>query len=134
MSLKLVASNGEEHGLINAVGNSVADNDFKYMDPETKTKAQKMRKEDGKLVKARYLNSRGEHERLTKPYCKYAGDPIQTWHFIPGQVYDLPKGLVEEVNGSPGLAKRSELLDVNGRPTIKDGHAEKLHQFVPVSF
>lgn len=134
MTKTLIAENGERHGLINTVANSVHDTEFKYMTPENRTKAEKMRKEDSRLVKARYMNHRGTHERLTKPYCRWAGDPIQTWHFIPGEVYELPKGLVDEVNRSPGLAKRSEILDLNGMPTKKDGANEKLHEFVPVGF
>lgn len=130
----LLTETGEKHGLINTVANSCKDDGFKYMEPEWKSKAEKMKKEDNKKVKARYLNHRGNHERLTKPYCKWAGDPIQTWHFIPGFVYEVPMGLVEEVNRSPGLASRSEKLDVNGKPALKDQSPEKLHEFVPVSF
>lgn len=131
---ELIAQNGEKHGLINTVANSVKDDGFKSMTPENKVKAEKMRKEDSKLVKARYLNSRGKHERLTKPYCRYAGDPIRTFHCIPGHVYELPLGFINEVNGSKGLAQRSEVLDADGVPTKKDGEFEKIHEFVPVSF
>lgn len=134
MSLKLVTASGEEHGLINSVGNSVHDNSFKHMKPETKVKAEKLRDEEHRLVKARYINHRGNHERLTKPYCRWAGDPIETWHFIPGQTYEVPLGLVNEVNNSPGLAQRSEILDTNGNPTVRDASALKLHEFVPLNF
>lgn len=130
----LLTATGEKHGMINQVGNSVQDNDFKHMKPENKAKAEKLRKEDAKIVKAKYLNSRGPHERLEKPYCRYAGDPIQTWKFIPGQEYELPYGLVKEVNESPGLPRRSEVLDASGRPTVKDGEPERIHQFVAVGF
>ncbi len=134
MTKELVSSTGERHGLINQVGNSVADNGFKHMDPVTKTKAEKLRKEESKLVSARYMNHRGSHERLTKPYCRWAGDPIQTWHFIPGETYELPYGLVKEVNDNPGLPKRSDILDAKGVPTLKDQKAEKIHEFVATSF
>ncbi len=135
MSLLLVAANGEQHGLINSVANSVkAEDGFKNMKPELKAQCEKQKKEDSKIIKARYINKRGDNERLTKPYCKYAGDPIQTWHFIPGKEYDVPKGLVEEVNSSKGLPRRSEVLDAKGVPTVKDGAPELIHQFVPVSF
>lgn len=133
MNLKQVTPNGEEHGLINEVANSVDDNGFKHMKPEVKAKAEKLRKEESRIVKARYINHRGNHERLTKPYCHWAGDPIQTWHFIPGYTYDVPKGLVDEVN-SKRLAQRSEILDSKGMPTVKDGPGLQIHEFVPVGF
>ncbi len=135
MSALLVSETGEEHGLIKTVANSVQDNGFKYMTPETKAKAEKLRKEDSKKVKARYINHRGDHERLTKPYCRWAGDPIHTYHLIPGQVYELPMGLVNEINDPrKKLPRRSEILDVNGQPTAKDGASECIHELVPVSF
>lgn len=135
MVKELVTTSGEKHGLINRVSNSVrAEDGFKNMDAKTKAKAEKLKEEDHKIVKARYRNNRGDHERLTKPYCRWAGDPIETWHFIPGEVYELPYGLVREVNESPGLAKRSEVLDANGIPTKKDGKNERIHEFVAVGF
>lgn len=130
----MVTETGEQHGLINTVANSVKDDGFKHMQPEWRAKAEKMKKEDSKRVKARYLNHRGTHERLSRPYCRYAGDPIQMWHFIPGQVYEVPLGLVNETNSNPGLPRRSEVLDNNGQPTKRDGAPEKIHEFVPISF
>jgi len=100
------------------------------------------KKEDARIVKAEYLNSRGRHERLTKAYCKYAGDPIQIWHFIPGRVYDVPLGLVNEVNDkSKIMKKRSGLMEVDGVPVSKDNapinsdqDGEWLHKFVASGF
>jgi hypothetical protein len=94
------------------------------------------------MVKAEYLNSRGRHERLTKAYCKYSGDPLQIWHFIPGRVYDVPLGLVKEVNDKNKiLKKRSGLLEVDGKPVTrdetplaKDEEGEWLHRFSAVGF
>lgn len=131
----LVHPSGERHGIINRVANSVSEADgFKNMNPKTKAKCEAQKKEDHKLVKARYLNSRGNHERLTKPYMRWAGDPIDTYHCIPGEVYEVPMGLINEINGSPGLAKRSDIVDYRGVPTKVDGKSEKIHEFVPISF
>ena len=133
-ALLKVTESGEEHGLIKKVANSVPFDDFKHMKPDIKTACEKQKAHDHKMIKARYHNHRGQHERLTKPYCRWSGDPIETWHFIPGQVYEVPQGLVEEVNKSPGLAVRSEVVDVNGQPTKKDGANEKIHEFFPAGF
>jgi len=134
MELTKISPSGEKHGRINVVANSVQENGFKHMKPETKTKAEKKKADEQRLIKARYMNHRGSHERLTKPYMRWAGEPIETWHFIPGETYDVWKGLVDEVNSNPGLAQRSEILDANGIPTKKDAGALKIHEFVPCSF
>lgn len=143
MSRVLMATaSGEQHGLINTLTNSVEDNDFKYFKPEHKKELQQQKKEDCRMVKAEYLNSRGRHQRLTMPYCKYAGDPIQMWHFIPGKVYEVPIGLINGVNDPhKNIPKRSGLVSVDGQsinkddsPLAKDIDGEWIHKFVPVSF
>lgn len=138
----MVTASGEEHGLINILTNSVPFDDFKSMKPEHKKEAEAQKKEDSKIVKAEYMNSRGRHERLTKPYCRYAGDPIQIWNFIPGKVYEVPLGLVQEVNDKNKIMKRREgLVSIDGRPVMnteapmhQDEEGEWLHKFSPVTF
>jgi len=140
--LTLATASGEMHGLINTLTNSVPFDDFKHMKQEHKKEAEAQKKEDAKLVKAEYMNSRGRHERLTKPYCKYAGDPIQIWHFIPGKTYEVPLGLVNEVNDKNKIMKKREgLLEVDGKPVQnneaplgRDEEGDWLHKFVAVGF
>ena len=140
--LVLATASGEMHGLINTIPNKVPFDDYKHMAPEHKKEIESKKKEDSKLVKAEYMNSRGRHERLTKPYCRYAGDPIQIWHFIPNHVYEVPKGLIDEVNDSSKFTKkRSGLLSVDdknvnadGTPLSHDQNGEWLHKFVPAGW
>ena len=141
MKIKMCTAAGEEHGLINTLTNSVPDTGFKHIDPKIKSQLEKKKKDDARIVKARYLNSRGMHERLTKPYCKYAGDPIDVYHLIPGHTYDLPMGMIEEVNDCDVMPQRSGLIEVDGKDVTRDGsplQADKegirLHQLVPASF
>ena len=140
--LTLSTASGEMHGLINTLTNSVPFDEFKSMQPEHKEELKKQKKEDARLVKAEYMNSRGRHERLTKPYCKYAGDPIQIWHFIPGKTYEVPLGLVNEVNDKNKIMKRrAGLISLDGAPVNeneapleKDQDGDWLHKFVAVGF
>jgi hypothetical protein len=140
--IRMVTAAGEEHGLINTLTNNVEANEFKHMKPEHKKEMERQKKEDSRMVKAEYMNSRGRHERLTKPYCKYAGDPIQIWHFIPGKVYEIPLGLINEVNDKNKVMKRREgLLSIDGQPIQKseaplssDEEGDWLHKFVAASF
>lgn len=141
MTIVMVTASGEQHGLINTLTNSVQPDDFKNMAPHIKAKAEKEKKEDSRIVKAEYMNSRGMHERLTKPYCKYAGDPIQMWHFIPGHTYNVPLGLVKEVNDKNKIMpQRSGLVSVDdknvsdGAPLNRDTEGAWLHRFVASGF
>jgi len=140
--LMMATAGGELHGLINTLTNSVPFDDFKNMKPETKKELERQKKEDARMVKAEYMNSRGRHERLTKPYCKYAGDPIQIWHFIPGKVYEVPLGLVQEVNDKNKIMKKREgLVELDGKevqasgaPLGRDEEGDWLHRFTAVGF
>lgn len=133
----MVTATGEEHGLINTLANSVtAAEGYKNMEPKVKSELEKKHKDDERMVKVKYINMRGKHERLTKPYCRYAGDPIRIYHLIPGYSYDLPYGFVKEVNGIK-IPKRSGLLSEDGVNVRKDGapletdqQAEQLHMLV----
>lgn len=142
MALLLATATGEQHGLINSLSNSVPFDDFKSMNEENKKYLKAQKKEDSRIVKARYLNRNGKTERLDMHYCKYAGDPIQQWKFIPGYSYNVPLGLVKQVNEKgKGLPKREGLVSVDGNnvrsdgsPTTKDEMGEWLHQFVSENF
>jgi len=111
---------GEAHGLIDVLTNSCEFNDFKHMTPTTKAKLEKEKKEDSKLVKVEYINRKGGHERLDKHYCRYAGDRIEKWHLIPGRKYEVPMGMVKEVNELRTM-QRSGLLEVDGVNVTKSG-------------
>ena len=141
-AIVMATSSGEQHGLVNTLTNSVPFDDFKHMKPEHKKELERQKKEDARIVRAEYMNSRGRHERLTKPYCKYSGEPIQIWHFIPGKVYEVPLGLVNEVNDKNKIMKKREgLIEVDGKPVQRnesplqqDEEGEWLHKFSPVNF
>ncbi len=133
-------ASGEQHGLINTLTNSVPFDDFKNMKPEERINLLKEKKEDARIVKVEYVNRVGRHERLTKPYCKYAGDPIEIWHLIPGKTYELPMGFVKEVNEKKAMI-RSGLLEADGEKVNKDGtplesdrEADWIHRLIPASF
>ncbi len=133
--MDLVSASGEKHGIINRVGNSVPDDGFKRFPEKDRSAMRKLKEEESRIVKARYINHRGPNERLSKPYMRWAGDPIDMWHMIPGEVYDVPMGLVKEINDpNKRLAQRSEVVDARGIPTKKDGPGLQIHELVPISF
>jgi hypothetical protein len=133
--IEMTAENGEKHGLINKLANSVSYDDFKNMDVKTKALCLKAKDHDNKTVKARYINHRGPQERLSRPYMRWAGDPIQMWHFIPDCEYEVPRGLVDEVNDKRKIPQKlSGLLDAKGNALMKDAPGQRLHEFVSVGF
>ena len=129
-----VAPNGREHGLTRQVANSVQGDGFSHMPPENKEKAIKKKKEDGKIIKARYLNKNGRNEFLARPYNLGAGEPIQFWTFLHEEVYDVPQGLVNEVNNKKCLARQGKCDENGENPLAKDSYEEQEHRFVPASF
>ena len=128
-----VTASGEEHGKINVLTNSVEFNDFKHCDGKVKEELKKEKKEDSRLVKVRYINHRGRHERLTKPYCRYAGDPIVTYKFLHGQEYDVPMGLINEVNAVRQIDRAGKEMK-DGSILETDRPADAEHQFIPVKW
>lgn len=140
--ISMMTASGEAHGLINTLTNSVPHDAFKNFTPEHKKMLEAEKKEDARIVKAEYLCSRGRHERLTKAYCKYSGDPIQIWHFIPGKVYEVPLGLIKEVNDKNKIMKkRSGLVSIDdvsvtkdNSPLLEDQEGDWLHRFTAVGF
>lgn len=136
----LATASGEQHGLIRTLPNSVPFDDFKSMKPEHAENMRKQKKEDARRVKARYINhEERENGRLDKPYCKYAGDPIEQYHLIHDYEYTLPLGMVNEVNESR-MPVREGLQSVDGNPVNKDGSplardkTKRVHELVPTSF
>ncbi len=133
-------ASGEAHGLVNVYTNSVENTEFKHMTPAIKAKVEKEKKEDSQIKKVELLTRNNRHDRLEKVYCKYAGDPIQMWKLIPGRTYDVPYGLVKEVNERK-MPKRSGLLEVDGEKVTKDGapldkdtDGDWVYKLVPVGF
>jgi len=132
--MNLVTRSGEKHGIINRVANSVKENPNRFAEKD-RVKMKSLREEDERIVKVRYMNYRGANERLSTPYCKWEGSHIDSWHFIPDCEYEVPMGLVKQVNDpSKRLARRSEVLDTRGIPTKVDGSAERIHELLPISF
>jgi hypothetical protein len=116
----MYTATGEAHGLINTLTNSCENNDFKHCTGPIKAILEKEKKEDARIVEVELIHKQGKHERLDKPYCRYAGDPILVYHLIPGYKYALPYGFVKEVN-NVRMPIRSGLLEVDGEKVTKDG-------------
>lgn len=133
-------ASGEVHGLINTMPNNVPFDDYKHFSPKHKEEMIKLKKENARMVKMEYINRKGRHERLAKAFCLGAGEPIQQYNLIPGKVYELPKGFVDEVNRLKNMT-RSGLVSLDGQELNKDGsplerdvEADWEHKLIPVNY
>ena len=133
---KMKTESGFEHGLINVLPNSCSDDGFSKLKPKIKDKCEKLKKEEARVVKARYLNHKDpKNGFLSKTYCHWAGQDLQMWRFLSGYEYEVPYGLVTEVNDPiyKGV-KLSGLVDVNNQPIPSDQSGERVHEFLSVGF
>ena len=129
----MTTPSGEEHGLIKVTGNSVPDSEGKRFKEKDREAMAKLRKDESKMVKATYINKKGTPERLEMTYCRWDGDPLLQYKFIPENDYEIPKGLIDQVNNKK-TQKRSGLLDKSGKPLMTDTVETGDHRFVPVGF
>lgn len=130
----MTTASGEQHGLMKIYSNSVPDNEFKRFKEKDRAEMKKRREDDGKMVKAIYINTKDPSRRLQMPYNQWDGDPILCYKFIPDQEYEVPKGLVKLVN-SKKEHKRSGILDPKtNQPALIDQEVPGEHRFVAVGF
>lgn len=129
----LRTSSGEEHGLVKVTGNSVQDSDFKRFKEKDRSTMESLRKDESKLIKVRYINTKGANERLSLTYCRWDGDPLLSYNFIPNSEYEIPKGLIKQINEKKNH-RRSGLLDSKGSPLAADQMESSEHMFVAVNF
>lgn len=129
-----VTSTGREHGLINVRSNAVNDSDGKRFKEKDREAMKKKRAYESEMVKVRYVNTKGKSDGFPKPYCRWDGDPILTYLFLPNHEYEIPRGLANEVNEHKEY-QRSGLLDATGKKELlKDVTVQGEHLFVAVSF
>lgn len=123
---------GEQHGLIKVIANSVPDGEFKRFKEKDREAMKKKKTEESKMVKAICINTKDVSRRLPLVYCQWEGDPLLHYQFIPDQEYDVPKGLVDQVN-SKKVNKRSGILGKNGQPMLVDEIVPGEWRFVAAS-
>ena len=64
-----------------------------------KEKIERQKAYDNEMVTGRFTNRRVPGQPAKVPYIKYADDPVKWWHFQDGQVYTIPRGLADQLNG-----------------------------------
>lgn len=103
---------------------------------------------DNVMVTGKFMNRRAPGQSVKLPYLKYADDPVK-WHpFNDGQVYTIPRGFADQINGGTDedpcyytptfKQKQGELLPSNtvgeNSQIAEVDTSNKRYSFVPINF
>lgn len=122
----------KKHGLLSVLPNSVKKLPS-GLTPKQKETILKEKEHNARIVKARYNHRKNPlHGELQIPYTLGAGEQIQMWHFLSGEEYEIPVGLVEHVNSAKGRINRSK--DDSNSSASKEEGTTKEHEFIPTGF
>lgn len=111
-----------------------------------KNKIEEQRKRDSELVTGKFSNLRAPGQGVKLPYIKYAEDPVKWWNFEHGQVYTIPRGFADQINGddpncpcyyTPQFIKNENAIinpDEPGTGIHKIDTSNKKYMFSPVHF
>lgn len=68
-------------------------------DASLQSKIEQMKARDSVMVTGKFHNLRVKGQSVKLPYIKYGDEPVK-WHpFSHGQVYTIPKGFADQING-----------------------------------
>lgn len=62
-------------------------------------KIQDQKAYDNQMVTGKFSNLRAPGQSVKLPYIKYADDPVKWYPFNHGQVYTIPRGFADQING-----------------------------------
>lgn len=105
-----------------------------------------MKERDSVLVTGKFYNLRVKGQSVKLPYVKYGDEPVKWWPFSHGQVYTIPKGFADQINGGsesdpcyymPTFIKNEGAiinLDEPGTGIHSVDTSDKKYSFVPLNF
>jgi hypothetical protein len=68
-------------------------------DNSLKEKIESQKKYDNEMVTGKFSNLRAPGQSVKLPYLKYADDPVKWHEFNHGQIYTIPRGFADQING-----------------------------------
>lgn len=128
----MTTANGIEHGLVGRLVNQVPRKKrFVNVEPKKKEELELKIKADSEIVKVRYINWKNQVSgKLYKDWTAGSGEPLYLFNFLHGYTYQIPRGLVNQVNDPKRLPPNREgKLGENG-PLAKDSGINRIHEFV----
>ncbi len=125
--------NGQEHGLVTTLINQVSKAEaYKKLDAKRKEELESRIKRNSVLKKVRYIHFKNQETgHRCADYTAGAGEPLYVFKFLHDNVYTVPLGLIELINGERSARPvREGSLDSNGVPLAKDAAPIRLDGFV----
>lgn len=111
-----------------------------------KQKIAEMKARDSVMVTGKFYNLRVKGQAVKLPYQKYGDEPVKWHNFEHGQVYTIPKGFADQINGgtetdpcyyTPHFIKNEGQI-INPDDPETGIHAvdttDKKYSFVPLNF
>lgn len=115
-------------------------------DVSLKNKIEEQKARDSVMVTGKFYNLRVKGQSVKLPYIKYGDEPVK-WHpFSHGQVYTIPKGFADQINGGtesdpcyymPRFIKNEGAIidpDEPGTGIHAVDTSDKKYSFVPLNF
>lgn len=111
-----------------------------------KAKIEEQKKRDSEQVTGKFSNLRAPGQGVKLPYHKYADDPVKWWTFEHGQVYTIPRGFADQINGedpncpcyyTPQFIKNENAIANPDDPGTGIHHIDtsnKKYMFSPINF
>jgi len=115
---------------------------------ELAIKIEKQKAYDNVMLTGKFMNLRAPGQSVKLPYIKYNDDPVKLHTFNHGQVYTIPRGFADQINGGteqdpchyiPKFIKKdgdqvlSNQVGENSAIASVDS-SNKMYAFVPVNF
>ncbi len=114
-----------------------------------KEKIAKQKAYDNVKVTGKFINryKPGQPEKLL--YQKYIDDPVKWWTFVDGNIYTIPRGFADQINGGTDndpMYYKPRFIEKEGHQIIDPSRvgenssigridtSDKKYQFVPVNF
>lgn len=101
---------------------------------------------DNEMVTGKFYNLRVKGQSKKLPYHKYADDPVKWYSFEHGQVYTIPRGFANQINGqdetghyyyTPHFIKNENAIIDPSNPQSgihAVDNSDKMYSFVPINF
>ena len=102
--------------------------------PEAAKNLRYKRDQDREMVKGIFKYYELQGGKLEFMYRAYAGDPIEKYELVDGQIYTIPLGVARHLNKNGKIPIHSYALDENGKPLMRIGEMQSRFGFQSLEF
>lgn len=106
------------------------------IDPKERQKEllEAARQKDNKIVKGVFRNHEVPGGNAKFPFRKYKGDPIKTYEFQDGEIYEIPLCVAKHLNKNVNYPVHAFKQSKDGRPVMNVGERVQRYSFHSLDF